>query len=818
MSEDPRLIRLALERGWITREEARSGRPAESLLTPRQIEELAAGRALADRLLGESGLKAADLAEPRPSRFGRYEIVRELGLGGGGRVYLAKDPELGRPVAVKILDRGIAADLERFRREMAILAALRHPNIVTIHDAGTEGGRPYYAMEYAEGRSLAEAKPPLPEAVAILEAVARACHAAHEKGIVHRDLKPANILLAERPLVADFGIAKMGDAELTETGQTLGTPHYMSPEQAEGRDVDPRSDVYSLGVILYELMTGKRPFTGSGAFDIARKVMRDEPPAPRSLDPRLPRDLEIVTLRAMAKNPADRYPTAQALAEDLRAWREGRPISARPAGLRERLVAAARRRPRLAAAAAVGVPLLAVLLLVASAKVAPALNRLRLESAQKVILAEVDRIRAWEVNLYKPVEEMETSFAELEKAVANLEDVLRGPGLTPVLRHRGHSAAARAFLFMGRTEEARRQLERAVGAGYEGRIGEDYFERARLTWEDLLREAASKNEPEAKRLLDRFRADLRSALDVGFEDEWTGEVARALLRLADEKEKAVEATLADFERLSKRREKRPEEVAKWQGDLYLLLRKYDEAVEQYKRAVHLRQAYVQAYNGLALAHQLKGGGENAQQVRDAFAAAFRAIDINPRYEGSYFLFALLCRQALRGSPRELTRINPDALALVESALEKLRVGSRVRPDSYPILMAHGTACVLTGFARAGQKKDIGPAVAEGLLFLRRALERDPARQEAWLATGAAYVLQGLADRGNAEAIRAAVRHLEEARRRPPESAFLHRWAGYGHFLAGDPGAAVAAWKRALELDPGLREELENDIAEAEGRK
>ncbi|MGH7341559.1 MAG: serine/threonine-protein kinase, partial [Candidatus Rokuibacteriota bacterium] len=286
MGDDPRLLRLALERGWITREEAQSGRPTAGLLTPEQIEELRAGRAMADRLLGDGGLKGGDLSEPPPTQFGRYLIVRELGLGGGGRVYLARDPELGRQVAVKILDRGIAADLERFRREMAILAALRHPNIVTIPDAGTEDGRPYYAMEYAEGRTLAEARPPLPEAVAILEAVALACHAAHEKGIVHRDLKPGNILLAERPLVADFGIAKVMDAELTETGQTLGTPSYMSPEQAEGREVDPRSDVYSLGVILYELMTGRRPFTGSGALDIARKIAQEEPPAPRSLNPK----------------------------------------------------------------------------------------------------------------------------------------------------------------------------------------------------------------------------------------------------------------------------------------------------------------------------------------------------------------------------------------------------------------------------------------------------------------------------------------------------------------------------------------------------
>jgi serine/threonine protein kinase len=228
MPDTDRLLHLAVERGWITAEQARSGSRLDALLSPDQITQLRDGRKLATRML-ESGLK---LTEDSPVHFGRYTIIRELGQGGSGRVYLARDPELGREIAVKILDRGVAAQPERFRREMGILAALRHPNIVTIYDAGSEDGRPYYAMEYAPGRSLAEAKLPLSDAVRILEQVALACHAAHEKGIVHRDLKPANVLLADRPLVADFGIAKVADAERTETGMTLGTPSYMSPEQA----------------------------------------------------------------------------------------------------------------------------------------------------------------------------------------------------------------------------------------------------------------------------------------------------------------------------------------------------------------------------------------------------------------------------------------------------------------------------------------------------------------------------------------------------------------------------------------------------------
>src|SRR6185503_3445322 len=203
--------------------------------------------------------------------------------------------------------------------------------------------RPYYAMEYAPGRSLADAKLPLSDAVRILEQVALACHAAHEKGIVHRDLKPANVLLADRPLVADFGIAKVADAERTETGMTLGTPSYMSPEQAAGREVDARSDVFSMGTMLYEMMTGRKPFTGASVFDIAAQVARQDPTPPRALDPKLPRDLEIVALKYMAKRPERRYATARAFADDLRAWQEGRPITARPPSLVERLDSVRRR-------------------------------------------------------------------------------------------------------------------------------------------------------------------------------------------------------------------------------------------------------------------------------------------------------------------------------------------------------------------------------------------------------------------------------------------------------------------------------------------
>jgi serine/threonine protein kinase len=802
MPDTDRLLLLAVERGWITREQATSSASLESLLTPDQIRQLRAGRVLASRIL-QSGVS---LTEEAPKKFGRYTLVRELGQGGSGRVYLALDPELGREIAIKILDRGVAAQPERFRREMGILAALRHPNIVAIYDAGTEDDRPYYAMEYAGGRSLAEAKLPLADAVRVLEQVALACHAAHEKGIVHRDLKPANVLLADRPLVADFGIAKVGNAELTETGMTLGTPSYMSPEQAAGTEVDGRSDVFSMGTMLYEMMTGRKPFLGTNVFDIAAQVARHDPVPPREIDAALPRDLEIVVLKAMAKRPDRRYSSARAFAEDLRAWLEGRPISARPPSFRERVASRIRRHPKLALAAAAALLTLVVASFFGSSGWR---ERRRFEEAQQIILPEVARIQGWQVHLYKRAREI--SYKELEQAVATLGPVLEWSDLSPVLRRQGHSAAARAYLHMGRISEARRELDRAIETGAGDRIGEEYFERARLTFDDLLREAVSKNDQAAERLLAAVRRDLSSAVEAGFQDDWYRDLARAFLRLAREKNAAVEATLAELDRLSKFQEKRPEEVIKFRGDLYLLMKKHAEAAAQYESAISVRECYVQAYNGLALAHALKGRNENIEQLREAFKAAARAIEINPRYEGSYFLYALLCRDVLKSSPGELSRLEPAGVQLIEEAVTKLRIGRERIPGSSPIQMAHGAACVVWAFGLSGMKAKQDAALAEAERSVSTMIERDERRYEPWLIRAVARTVGGHYEK--------AAGDFAEASRRSPGNAHVYRWMGYRSALARDVAAAKSEWKKALELDPSLRGELEPELAglEKKGR-
>jgi serine/threonine-protein kinase len=268
---------------------------------------------------------------------GRYQVVRKLGAGGMANVYLAEDQELGRPVAIKILNDRHAGDeqfVERFRREAKNAAALSHPNIVSIYDRGEAEGTYYIAMEYLDGRSLKELivqRGPAPITVSVEYArqILSALRFAHRHGIVHRDIKPHNVLVdAEgRVKVTDFGIARAGVSQMTEAGSIVGTAQYLSPEQARGTDVDQRSDLYSLGIVLYELLTGTLPFNGDTPVEIAMKHLSTIPEAPSAKRPDVPRDLDLIVTRALAKDPDDRYQSAEEMNADLERFLRGAAVS-----------------------------------------------------------------------------------------------------------------------------------------------------------------------------------------------------------------------------------------------------------------------------------------------------------------------------------------------------------------------------------------------------------------------------------------------------------------------------------------------------------
>jgi beta-lactam-binding protein with PASTA domain/predicted Ser/Thr protein kinase len=268
---------------------------------------------------------------------GRYRIMRKLGTGGMANVYLAEDQELGRRVAIKILNDRHANDdqfVERFRREAKNAAGLSHPNIVSIYDRGEAEGTYYIAMEYLDGRSLKElivSRGPAPIAIAIDYArqILTAVRFAHRHGIVHRDIKPHNVLVdAEGRLkVTDFGIARAGASQMTEAGSIIGTAQYLSPEQAKGAPVDQTSDLYSVGVVLYELLTGVVPFSGDTPVEIAMKHLSAVPEAPSEKRAEIPRDLDLIVLRALGKDPAERYQSAEEMDADLERVQRGAAVS-----------------------------------------------------------------------------------------------------------------------------------------------------------------------------------------------------------------------------------------------------------------------------------------------------------------------------------------------------------------------------------------------------------------------------------------------------------------------------------------------------------
>jgi tRNA A-37 threonylcarbamoyl transferase component Bud32 len=336
------------------------------------------------RLAGTIALKKEDTLPDEASLkrgssgkrvFGEYELLEELARGGMGVVYKARQVKANRIVALKMILSGQFAneeDVRRFHAEAQAAAKLEHPNIVPIYDVGECDGQHYFSMAYVKGQTLKElvADGPLPSgrAARFAELISDAVGYAHSQGIVHRDLKPANVIvdLGDNPRVTDFGLAKEldADSDLTATGQVMGTPSYMPPEQAAGKidQIGPRSDVYALGAILYELLTGRPPFQAASVLDILNAVLHQDPVPPRTLNPALERDLETICLKCLQKSMDGRYVDCAALSADLRRYRAGEPIRARPVSSLERLLRWCRRKPT--AAGLWGVSFAAVLMTV----------------------------------------------------------------------------------------------------------------------------------------------------------------------------------------------------------------------------------------------------------------------------------------------------------------------------------------------------------------------------------------------------------------------------------------------------------------------
>lgn len=415
--------------------------------------------------------KSAGVMEGEP--WGPYRILGLLGEGSVGRVFRALDPDLGRPVALKILQRTDPTTLERFLNEARAQARIEHPCVAKVYRVGEEAGQPYIAMQFVDGTTLREAASllDLEQRVRIAAQVCEGVHAAHRLGIIHRDLKPTNIMLERspegtwRPIVLDFGLALTRESSgLTMAGHAVGTPKYMSPEQWRGLPLDRRSDVYSLGVTFYEILCGRAPFEGDHPLEVLRAAAESEPPRPRSLNKDLPGDLETILLKALEKEPNARYDSAKALAQDLDHYLEGEPISARPPSKADRARRWFRRNKLAGGIAAASLLLLlgvggwSALALLRSRAQAQAARRFGAESERiEVLLAKAYALPKHDVS--RTEDEVRRSLGVLRADMVRLGREAEGPGLL---------ALGRAHRALGDLEEAHQELSRAWAQGYRG--------------------------------------------------------------------------------------------------------------------------------------------------------------------------------------------------------------------------------------------------------------------------------------------------------------------------------------------------------------
>jgi eukaryotic-like serine/threonine-protein kinase len=690
----------------------------------------------------------------------RYEIVGLLGRGGMGEVYEARDLLLGRDVALKFLLAAGAERALRLLQEARAQARIDHPNICKVYEAGDRGGKLYIAMQLVRGRPLGEAAAELslPEKVQIMRQVAEAMHEAHRLGVIHRDLKPSNILLGQAndgrwvPTVMDFGLAyevQRGHG-LTGTWALMGTPSYMAPEQARGevRSVDRRSDVYSLGATLYELLTGEVPFAAPTVAATVHRLLHDEPKPPRAIVPQLPVDLETITLKCLHKDPDRRYVTARALGEDLGRYLEGEPIVGRRPGPVERLRRQARKHRALFTLAALS---LAVTLVLAAfgARSWLEARRARAEAGERERLAQDLGQQAKEIEwflreayalpLHDTTREQQYVRERMARVAARGREAGgRGEGLA-------HYALGRGHLALGEFGEARGELERARRAGFDA--PELHYALGRALGE-LYRRA-----------LDDARLSGGGAWvagqQKGLERQYLEPALAALEKsrgLELESPRYLEGLIAFYRRDFGAAARAVEQVkaeAPWEREAHQLggdvayaramerfdRGEYDEAraglegaIGLYEQAADVGRSDARAYAALAEAWQQhadldqRQGKPGTEPLARALEAAGKAVRAAPSRASGYTRQAyVLMRQYklvnLRGGG-DPKPILAEWLALAARAVE-------LDPNDVYAHDVLGLGHYRRGLEEARQHRDPGPAWDEAVACLKRALELQP---------------------------------------------------------------------------------------------
>lgn len=722
----------------------------------------------------------------------RYRWGELLGRGAMGRVVEAWDPILERSVALKVLHGDDPEWIERLLREARVQARIDHPNVCRVYEVGEAEGRPFIAMQRVRGRDLLTATRglPLERKVRLLATVADAVQAAHEAGLIHRDLKPANVLVEERddgapaPYVLDFGLARDPDVRgPTRTGQLVGTPAYMSPEQARGEveRLDRRTDVWSLGVILYELAVGQPPFAGDSFAGVLRSVVEDEPPRPSRLRARVPRDLERVIEKCLEKEPGQRYPSARALADDLERWLAGEPVQARPVGWVRRTGKHLRRHPM---ATAFGVVTFVALVALGAvwwqarwqlrerSRIAERVGRQveRMESQMRLAhLLPLHDVRP-------DRQRVEADMVALEKEMERLGPIARGPGLY---------ALGRGFQSLGRHQPAREHLEAAWHEGY--RTPETALALGR-TWTALYLDRLAR--------VDRFAdPELRRA-----------ERERARRELGDPALRYLEAADAEELRLA------AHERAYLEGLILLHEGKLETARDRARRAT-ARIGWF--YEGLLLAGRVE---------REQATTALQAHDFEPALAGLERARELLADAGSRAPS------DPEVhLALCETWYQQTQWERNRGRDPEPAFRQAVDACGgaliadptlergldlrslvawLHGQHRVRKGRDPAESLALAIGDARRLLKLDPGHAQAWSHLGNAFSVQATWEleqgRDPTPHLDQAVEYFHRAVELAPGDGFLllslgHALSRRGTYRAWRGEAPMASFRAAEEI-------------------
>jgi eukaryotic-like serine/threonine-protein kinase len=770
---------------------------------------------------GEVSL-SLDPAAPIPATIGRYEIGPLLGEGGMAEVYRAFDPTLNRPVALKFLRETDRDHLSRFIREARAQAQVGHENICDVYEAGIVDGRPFIAMRCIEGTTLAEEAPrmSIEEKVAVMVEVAEAVHAAHRTGLVHRDLKPGNIMVEPKPdggwhpWVLDFGLARDSSTDtMTTIGTVVGTPPYMSPEQARGQrsTIDRRTDVYSLGATLYDILSGQPPFSGDSSVAVMMKVVSDDAPPMRAINPRIPADLDTIVLKCLEKDPQRRYDSARALAEDLRRYLDGEPIEARRSTFVYRWMKRARKHPTVAALLAIA--FVAVLASMAWAVTTSLRSAERQRAAQR-FGQEIERMEA--IARYSsmlPLHDVQRERRWIRDRIARIERDAELMGNTAA--GPAQYAIGRGYLALREWEPSRQSLEAAWSENY--RTPEVAYALGRVIgaqYQEELDEAERISNADA-------RAARRSAVEKQYRDKALGWLrqsagsgsespayAEGLIALYEKRyDAALERAGQAFRDVPWMHEAKELEADIWieRGNEQYKSGSVDDAVASYTRAgdaYRAAQAIASSDESVLLGEgdqwfrlmvvDINRGQDPAPLLKRGLAAAERAAVTNADLQASLRMQSMLLQ---RYGEWQLSQGQSPAES-VDRAIALARRAVALAPRKSATHRVLGTALFTRARDAAVHGQDPFPLYDESIRSLRQAASLDPRN---------AQTLNGLAN---------SIRRKAEAfalKGGNPLPLLNESIVYYDRATAADPGWANSFNDRGIAFMARGEWEMENGI-------